>query len=84
MTVSSGRGGQELKARKKMFAMFYKGQLLLKVPPGRVNELIASGDAISYDPGTGKTMKDRVLIPDSKKAGWIDLCEESRRYAEWR
>jgi hypothetical protein len=27
-----------------------------------------TGDGLPHDPGTGKPMKDRVLIPDSKKA----------------
>ena len=25
-------------------------------------------------------MKNRVIIPDSKKETWIDLCEESRQH----
>ena len=33
-----------------------------------------------HDPGTGKPMKNRVIIPDSRKETWIDLCEESRQH----
>jgi hypothetical protein len=33
MTVSSGQGAQGMKVGKKMFAMFYKGDLDLTLPP---------------------------------------------------
>ena len=78
--VNAGKGAQGMKLGKKMFAMFYKGQLLLLLSPTRVTEMVASGDGSPYDPGTGKPMKNRVLIPDTKKETWIDLCEESRQY----
>ena len=78
--VNSGKGAQGIKYGKKMFAMFNKGDLLIQLSPTRVTELIQSGEAEPYDPGTGKAMKDRVLIPVSKQASWIPLCEESMRY----
>jgi len=64
-----------------MFAMFYKGDLVLKLDPQRVSELIKSGKAAPHDPGTGKPMKDRVLVPASKSKTWIDLTKESLEYA---
>ena len=81
VVVNEGRGAQGMKVGGKMFAMFYKGELLLKFPPKRAAELIASGSALPHDPGTGKPMKDRVLIPASQKEHWITLCEESSRHA---
>ncbi len=75
--VNSGRGAQGMKVGKKMFAMFYKGDLVLTMPPARVTELIASGEGLPFDPGTGKAMKNRILIQAPKKATWIQLSEES-------
>ena len=77
VTVSAGRGAQGLKARGKMFAMFYKGDLLLTLPPDRVEALIGAGRGLPFDPGTGKTMKNRALIPATKKRSWIKLSEEA-------
>ncbi|NBC30054.1 MAG: hypothetical protein GVY29_08705 [Spirochaetes bacterium] len=50
VTVAEGRGAQGLKHGKKMFAMFYKA------------ELIEQGVGRPYDPGIGSPIKDRVLI----------------------
>ena len=33
VTVNTGRGSQGIKLGKKMFVMFYKGQLLVKLSP---------------------------------------------------
>lgn len=71
------KGAQGLKHKGKMFAMFYKGDLTVKLSPERVQEVIASGEGKPHDPGTGKPMKDRVLIPSSNKNKWIAFCEES-------
>ena len=81
VTVNAGRGAQGLKVGKKMFAMFSKGDLLLKLPPKRVEELIAAGRGLPYDPGTGTKMKNYVLIPQAKKRSWIKLCEEAAKAA---
>jgi hypothetical protein len=80
VTVNSGRGSQGIKYGSKMFVMFYQGQLLVQLPPARVAELIESGEGVAHDPGTGKPMTNRVLIPASRKEQWIELCEESLRY----
>lgn len=82
VVVNAGRGSQGLKLGGRMFAMFYKGDLLVQLAPERVLEIIDAGDGSAFDPGTGKTMADRVLIPASKREAWIALCEESRRYAQ--
>jgi hypothetical protein len=82
VVVNSGTGSQGKKIGKKMFVMFYKGELIVQLSPTRAAELVASGEALPFDPGTGKPMKDRVLVPQSKKESWLALCDESRRYAE--
>ncbi len=66
-----------MKVKKKMFAMFYKGDLLLTLPPVRVEELVSTERRISHDPGTGKAMKNRILFPAAKKDSWGGLCEEA-------
>ena len=80
--VNEGRGAQGIKFGKKMFIMFLKGDLLIQLSPDRVDELVAAGEAQSYDPGTGNPMKDRVLVPAVKRDTWITLSEESKQYVQ--
>lgn len=79
VTVNEGRGSQGIKFGKKMFVMFYKGQLLVSLPAERVDEIVAAGEGLPFDPGTGTVMKNRVLIPDTRKESWVEICEESLR-----
>ena len=77
VAIAEGKGAQGLKHNGKMFAMFYKGDLTIKLKPENVKNLIENGEGLPHDPGTGKPMKDRILVPASKKDKWIDLCELS-------
>ena len=80
VVVSSGKGAQGIKYKGKMFIMFYKGDLVIKLSPDRIKELIEVGDGLQFDPGTGKPMKDRLLLPLNKKHLWIPLSDESKEY----
>ncbi|MHA2060464.1 MAG: hypothetical protein ACW976_06780 [Candidatus Ranarchaeia archaeon] len=80
VVVLSGSGAQGLKYGKKLFAMFTKGAILIRLPPIRVNEVIASGEGLPHDPGTGTPMKNMVLIPAKNKALWIQMCEEAKSH----
>ena len=80
--LPAAKGAQGLKHKGKMFAMFYKGDLTVQLSPERVQELIKKKAGLPHDPGTGKPMKDRVLIPASKKRSWVKLCEESLEYVK--
>lgn len=47
-----------------------------------MKEVIEVGDGVPYDPGTGKVMKNRVLIPASNKDTWINYSTEAKKHAE--
>ena len=79
--VLRGRGAQGIKRGGKMFVMFMKGDLIVKFPEQRVKEIIDNGDGMPFDPGTGKPMKNRVLIPANKQDLWIKYCEEAKKHA---
>ena len=80
VVVNAGKGAQGIKYAGKMFAMFYKGDLTLKFSPAQVTELIEKGRGLPHDPGTGKPMKDRILIPADRRDTWIELTRESLAY----
>ncbi len=77
VVIAEGKGAQGLKHNGKMFAMFYKGDLTVKLKPENVEKLIKNGGGLPHDPGTGKPMKNRILIPASKSGNWIEMCELS-------
>ena len=77
VVIADGKGAQGLKYNGKMFAMFYKGDLIIKLKPENVKKLIENSEGLPHDPGTGKPMKDRILVPASKKGKWINMCELS-------
>jgi hypothetical protein len=74
--------GESLKTKKKMFAMLNKGNYVLKLPKDRVKELINSGEGQPYDPGTGKFMKEWVIIPIEHSDKWIDFASEAKSFAK--
>ena len=82
VTIAEGKGAQGLKYGKKMFAMFYKGDLTVKLKPDTVTKLIEEQKGLPFDPGTGTPMKDRILVPVSLKESWISLCEMSLEEAK--
>ena len=75
--IAEGTGAQGLKYNGKMFVMFYKGDITIKLKPETAVKMINERKRLPYDPGTGTTMKDRILIPVSKKESWIEMCELS-------
>jgi hypothetical protein len=88
--VSGPRGAQGIKYNGKMFVMFYKGKpkegklggIIVQLSPSRVKELIELGEAKPFDPGTGKYMKDRVILPVGSEDKWIKYTQESREYVK--
>lgn len=80
VTVLSGRGAKGIKQGKKLIVMFMKGDLIVKLPKERVVEIVASGEGKPFDPGTGKPMKNWVLIPETRKDLWIKYSEEAKSY----
>ncbi len=77
VVIAEGKGAQGLKHEGKMFAMFYKGDLTVKLKPENIKKHIENGEGLPHDPGTGKPMKDRILVPASKKDNWLNMCELS-------
>lgn len=78
VTVNAGKGAQGIKVRVKnkdrMIIMFYKGALLLQMPPATIQELVAKSQGLPYEVSPGRVMKDRILVPASKKRSWKSLC----------
>jgi hypothetical protein len=78
----SGRrfGSSALRVHGRIFAMVSRGRLVLKLPPGRVAELIGSGGGRPYDAGKGRPMKEWVSLGPERQAGWLELASEALEF----
>jgi hypothetical protein len=73
-------GASGLKVGGKLFAMISDGELVVKLPKERVDELVASGTGKRFDPGHGRLMKEWVTIAVRHGRRWGTLAEEARHF----
>jgi hypothetical protein len=79
-----GFGSGALKVRGKIFAMMSsKGKFVVKLPKGRVEQLVESGKGGRFDPGGGRVMKEWFELGDAG-ADWVGLAKEARAFVAKR
>jgi len=74
-------GHRCLKTGRKVFATEYEGELLVKLPPDRIDELKAEG-ACDFAP-MGRTMTGWILVAepaDDAVGVWLDIAEEAKAF----
>lgn len=80
VTRSKMFGSVGLKAEGKVFAMPFKGKLVVKLPKERVKALIQSSEGEHFDPGHGRLMKEWVAMKVSTGPQWLEIAEEARHF----
>lgn len=61
-------GSDGLKVGTKFFASLSKGRFVVKLPRARVDELVDKGQGERFDPGSGRPMKEWVVLePKTRK-----------------
>jgi len=73
-------GSQGLRTGRKFFAVWWHEQLVLKLPPERLRELVDGGSARPFEPMAGRAMNGWVVVDPS--ADWPALVEEARSFVE--
>lgn len=76
-SAGKGFGASGLKVDGKIFAMVANGELVVKVPRERVDELIATGTGSRFDPGHGRVMKEWVSVSTEHSRSWPKLAQEA-------
>jgi hypothetical protein len=56
-----------LKTGGKFFAMVVKGDVVVKLPARRVDELIADGTGHRFDPGHGRPMREWIALRPTRR-----------------
>ena len=75
-----GFGSNALKVDGKIFASLAAGRLLVKLPAGRVDELVQAKLGERFSTGPGRVKKEWVTVAPSSADAWIRLSEEARGY----
>ena len=81
--VTSGTGfgtNEGLRVSGTIFAMLVRGELVVKLPRDRVDELVDAGAARRFDAGKGRPMKVWASVPASASRRWKGLVEEARTF----
>jgi hypothetical protein len=64
----------------KYFAFVTRGFLVVKLPAGRVTELVGSGAGTPFTAGRGRPMKEWVGLRPADEAACAACVEEARRF----
>jgi hypothetical protein len=78
----SGFGRGAVRFQNKIFVMFVRGRLVLKLPAGRVDELVASGDGVRFDANKGTPMREWFSLSPESALPWLPLAREALDFAE--
>jgi hypothetical protein len=65
----------------KIFAMLTRGQFVAKLPKPRVDEMVAAGEGVHFDPGHGRLMRQWVAL-EGKERSWVALAREARAFVD--
>jgi hypothetical protein len=75
--ASQGFGRSALRVRNKIFGMFVRGQLVLKLPRSRVDELVEAGEGRRFDANKGTPMKEWLVLSPGSTLPWKPLADEA-------
>ena len=76
-----GFGRTALRYERKIFAMWVRGQLVLKLPADRADALIAAGAGVRFDANKGTPMKEWLSLDPDSGLPWLPLAREALDFA---
>jgi hypothetical protein len=76
----SGFGRSALRVDGRIFAMFVRDTLVVKLPRSRVDELVASDRGMHFDANKGVRMKEWFSVDPMADLDWIELAGEALRH----
>ena len=77
----SGFGRSALRYHGKIFAMFVRGDLVVKLPARRVDELVAAGHGGRFDANKGTPMREWFTVAPDCPLPWSALAGEALSFA---
>jgi TfoX N-terminal domain len=80
-TRKSGFGRSAIRYEGKIFAMFVRSRLVLKLPEQRVSELVAAGHGIPFDANKGVPYREWLSLTPGDDHDWLKLATEALEFA---
>jgi hypothetical protein len=81
VTHIDGGGGfgsrGQLKVDGRIFAMLVRDELVVKLPRGRVDELVDAGHGRRFDAGKGRPMREWFVLASTSRQAWLPLAQEA-------
>jgi hypothetical protein len=81
--VKGGTGfgrSEGLRISNKIYAMLVHGELVVRVPRARVDELVDAGIGRRFEPSPGRVMKEWLSLPPAASRRWRALVAEARAF----
>src|SRR6059058_5764505 len=78
VTLGTMFGSKGLRTGTKFFAIWWHERLVLKLPAGRLQELVASDRGEPFEPMEGRRMNGWIVLDGS--VDWPPVVEESRAF----
>ncbi|MEY9962478.1 hypothetical protein ABIA33_000504 [Streptacidiphilus sp. MAP12-16] len=73
-----GRFGRAaLKINGRIFAMLVRGRLVVKLPRGRVDELVDAAEGERFDAGRDRPMREWLSLAGDSELDWQALAREA-------
>ncbi|GAA3582738.1 hypothetical protein GCM10022222_79410 [Amycolatopsis ultiminotia] len=80
--ASRGFGSHALRVHNRIFAMFVRGRLVVKLPKPRVDTLVADGHGVRFDANKGTPMKEWFAVAPESPLEWAELASEAMAFVE--
>jgi len=77
----SGFGRSALRFQGRIFAMFVRGRLVVKLPAERVEALAAAGAGVHFDANKGTPMREWLSVDPDSPRPWLPLATEALDFA---
>ena len=77
----AGFGRSAVRFQGKIFVMFVRGSLVLKLPAPRVEALVAAGDGVHFDANKGTPMREWLSVDPVCDRPWLPLATEALDFA---
>lgn len=75
-----GFGSNALRIRGKVFAMLVRGHLVVKLPKGRVDSLVRSGNGVRFDANKRTPMKEWFSLDPACDLEWGPVAREAMEF----